>query len=362
MRGVVLRQKGPEPVLAVEILPMPQLSKGEILVRVQYAAVTSHDLALIQGARESLRPIPFSPGYVGSGVVVACGDPLHRWRFVGKRVAFLALGAWAEYTVTPSDSCFILSDLISSEQAVSLFFTPLTITMFEELLDALKSTGVIQTAGVPDISCAFLRICNYRKLPCVSVVSSMQVADRLFELGARYLILDTDPKFKEKIAILAQEVTADCAFDSCGGEVAGAVLTALGEGGTLYCYEVAYNSTVISEIQPQALIFQKKRMIGVDVLAWWNRKTALQKMSIISHIQKYYFMYRTDVLQSFPIGDLRAAMAWTGERPGDGIAVLRMDRFPDRLGEEEKTGEVEQIGEVELSLLQKSPPEDQSSP
>lgn len=362
MRGIVLREKGSDAALAVEVLPMPQLSKGEILVRIQYAAVTSHDLALIQGRRESLRPVPFSPGYVGSGVVVACGDPLHRWRFVGKRVAFLALGSWAEYAVTPSDSCFILSDSISSEQAVSLFFTPLTITMFEELLDTLKSTGIIQTAGTPDISCALLRICNYRKLPCVSVVSSAQAADRLFELGARYLIQDTDPKFKEKIAILAEEVTANCAFDSCGGEVAGAVLTALREGGTLYCYEAAYNSQAIAAIQPQTLIFQKKRIVGTDVLAWWYRKTALQKMSLISHIQKYYFMYRTDVLQSFPIGELRAAMLWVGERPGDGIAVLRMDRFPDRLGEEEKAGEIEQIGEVELALLPTIPPEGQSSP
>lgn len=333
---------------------MPQLSKGDILVRVQYAAVTSHDLAFIQGQRDPSRPVPMSPGYVGSGVVVDCGDPLHRWRFVGKRVGFLALGSWAEYTLVPSDSCFILSDSIPSEQAVSLFFTPLTVCMFEEQLDMLKSTGIIQTTGALDISCALLRVCNYRKLQCVSVVNNVQAADRLFELGARYLIQDSDPKFHEKIVFLAQEVTANCAFDCCGGEVAGAVLNALGDGGTLYCHEIAYNSTDIASIEPQALIFQKKRVIGVDVISWWQRKTALQKLSLISHIQKYYFMYRTDVLQSFSIGELRAAMLWVRERPGNGLAVLKMDRFPERLGEER---EVEPSGELELSLLSKTQPE-----
>lgn len=351
MRTVVLRQKGPEPHFSVDILPIPQLAKGEILVRVQYAAVTTHDLALIQGLRETLRPVPFTPGYAGSGLVVNCGDTLHRWRFMGKRVAFFALGAWAEYAVVPSDSCFILIDSVSAEQAVSLFLTPLTICMFEELIDAAKATAVVQTSGVPDISSAFLRVCNYRNIQCVSVVKDAQSADRLFSLGARYLIQDADPKFAEKIAVLAQELNATMAFDASGGDVAGAVLSGLCPGGVLYSHEVTYDSQSITSLPPSSLIFQHKRLLGLDPFSWWDSKSALQKLTLISHIQKSYFMYRTESFHNFSISMIKTALEWTKNHPGDGVTVIEMNHFPDKLEEEEeeKTGE----SEVELALLEK---------
>ena len=318
------------------------------MVRVEYAAVTSHDLALLHGQRGPPQELPLTPGLAATGIVVECGDQLHKWRFQGKRVAVLCPGTWSEYVLVPSDSCFLLNDSTTFELGASLLLTPLTVTMFEEQLERSRCKAIIQTGGASDVCCALLRVCNYRSLGCVSVVRNEEEASSMLRLGAKFLILESDPKFREKIAVLAEETGANVAFDCVGGTVAAAIFDALGEGGTLYCHEVTYTSAEISGIKPGSLIFQKKKIVGLDFMSWFSQKNSIQKLTTFNHIQKFDFMYRTDTIEPFPISDVYSAVQAVNSHNGRGMAVLRIDSIPESLVQGEPSDSA-----VELAHLMK---------
>jgi len=87
---------------------------------------------------------PYTPGWEGSGTVVAVGPGLATSWLLNKRVAFMKKfellnykrgGAFAEYCVTDFKSCIPLADDISIEQAAAFYVNPLTaVGMVERLV------------------------------------------------------------------------------------------------------------------------------------------------------------------------------------------------------------------------------------
>ena len=80
---------------------------------------------------------PYTPGWEGSGTVVAVGPGLVNQYLFGKRVAFMKQdefgsgtmrigGAMADYCVTSNKSIIPITDDFSFEQAASFFVNPLT--------------------------------------------------------------------------------------------------------------------------------------------------------------------------------------------------------------------------------------------
>ncbi|MEV0318635.1 NADP-dependent oxidoreductase [Streptomyces sp. NPDC050658] len=112
MRAVRVHEHGGPERLVYEEVPRPSAGAGEVLVRVHAAGVNPADWYARGGftniARE-LRPVwplPFTPGYDVSGVVVAVGAGVAQWApgdEVFGLVAFPGTGsAYAEYVSAPA--------------------------------------------------------------------------------------------------------------------------------------------------------------------------------------------------------------------------------------------------------------------
>lgn len=330
-RAVVLKQYSEDYDLSVGPANLPLLQPNQVLVRLEYASVSATDIRFLQGHCPVVRALPAVPGFEASGTVVETGSRLKNWRFQGKRVGVFALdsglpGAWAEYAVVQSRHCFLLNDTITFEQAAGLFQTPLTVCMFEEAIG--KGKGVIQTGGCSAVAKTLLRVCNYKALACVCVISSPEEAASLTELGARYILLGSDPDFQAKAASLCAELKVTVAFDCQGGGVAGQVFNAMQPGGVLYTYEETNSVPTISHISPSALIFDKKKIMGLNLFVWFEGKYALQKVQICSHIQQYYFMYRQEVVGVYPIHEVRSALQRAREVGRLGKVLMQLRETP----------------------------------
>jgi hypothetical protein len=198
--------------------------------------------------------------------------------------------------------------------------------MFEEVIG--KSKGVIQTGGCSAVAKTLLRICNYRALACICVISSPEEAGSLTELGARYILLSTDADFETKAAKMCEELKVTVGFDCEGGTVAGKVLNALLTGGVLYTYEDATPAPAISNISPNTLIFDRKKIVGLNLFLWFESKHSLQKMHICDHIQQYFFMYRQDVIGTFSIHEAEKALQMMREVGKQGKILLHLHPRP----------------------------------
>lgn len=330
-RAVELKQYNQDYQLAVGPANLPLLQPNQVLVRLEWASVTAADVMFMQGRCPVVRSLPAVPGFEASGTVVETGSRMKNWRFQGKRVGVFALdsalpGTWAEYAVVQSRHCFPLNDSISFEHAACMFLTPLTICMFEEVFG--KSKGVIQTGGSSAVTRTLLRVCNYKAIACICVIDSPEEVESLSVLGAQYILVSSDPDFETKAHALCQELNVRVGFDCVGGCIAGQVLNALQPGGVLYSYEETQPAAPITSIQPKSLIFEHKKLIGLNLFTWFEHKHPLQKLSLCSHIQRYYFMYRQEVMSVFPMHEIQTAVEKSREVGRQGKILLQLRVLP----------------------------------
>jgi len=99
---------------------------------------------------------PYTPGWEGSGVVVAAGPGMFANSLIGKRVAFNKAfevvnyklgGAMADYICTDDRSVIPVGDDISLEQASAFFVNPLTALGMVDRAKELGATSIIVTAA-----------------------------------------------------------------------------------------------------------------------------------------------------------------------------------------------------------------------
>lgn len=90
--------------------PVPELDQGQILVKVEAAAVNPSDLMFNRGRYGFTKPLPTVPGFEASGRVIS-GRGMYPRALVGRRVACTVQqqgdGTWAEYVAVDIE---VLSD------------------------------------------------------------------------------------------------------------------------------------------------------------------------------------------------------------------------------------------------------------
>ena len=112
-----------------------KLGANQVLIKVEAAALNPSDILFMRGKYNMMPVYPYTPGWEGSGTVVAVGPGLLNQFLMGKRVAFMKQnefgpmkigGAMADYCVTTNKSIIPLTDDFTFEQASSFFVNPLT--------------------------------------------------------------------------------------------------------------------------------------------------------------------------------------------------------------------------------------------
>jgi NADPH:quinone reductase-like Zn-dependent oxidoreductase len=98
MRAVVMRQYGEPRVLVEETVPDPAARQGNVLVRLDAAALNWHDVLVRRGRYDS--PLPHVPGADGAG----------RRADTGERVVILPSLSWGSREAAPGDGWEILGD------------------------------------------------------------------------------------------------------------------------------------------------------------------------------------------------------------------------------------------------------------
>jgi NADPH2:quinone reductase len=103
MKALVAPAYGPVDQLVITEVPTPAPGPGQVLVRVQAAALNPLDVALITGAMREMMPVehPFVVGMDAAGVVAAVGQGVSRFAVGDEVVAYTHFhpGTIAEYTL-----------------------------------------------------------------------------------------------------------------------------------------------------------------------------------------------------------------------------------------------------------------------
>jgi putative PIG3 family NAD(P)H quinone oxidoreductase len=121
----IARPGGPEVLQPVD-RPIPEPTKGEVLIRVAAAGVNRPDLLQREGKYPPPPGASTIPGLEVSGVITECGKDARRWQVGDEVCALLAGGGYAEYCAAPDVQCLPVPkglDLVSAGAMPETFFT-----------------------------------------------------------------------------------------------------------------------------------------------------------------------------------------------------------------------------------------------
>ncbi|NMF08154.1 quinone oxidoreductase family protein [Corynebacterium xerosis] len=218
MRGIIIESfGGPEQLDFREDLPDPIPDDGEVLVSVGAVGVNFTDVYQREGIYP--RPLPFTPGSEGAGVIRDLGPGVaggpDGWS-VGDRVAWCnAPDSYAELVAVPADSLVAIPDSIPDDVAASILLQGLTAHFLVHDVGRLcPGNTVLLTAGAGGVGLLLTQLAVAAGARVATIVSSDEKAALSRDAGAE-LVLHYDDDVPARI----RDWTGDRGADDPGVDV-----------------------------------------------------------------------------------------------------------------------------------------------
>lgn len=250
---------GGELQLSLQPEKIPELAPDEVLVRIEASPINPSDLGLLIGPADlstarvggtadsptvtaTISPAAMKvlaprvgqsmvAGNEGAGVVVKAGADAQK--LLGKTVAVLGGGMYAQYRVMKAAGCLVLPMGTSPAEGASCFVNPLTALSMVEVMRRENHTALVHTAAASNLGQMLNKICLKDGVALVNIVRSAEQAETLRKIGAVHVCDSTSPKFMDELTDAIAATGATLAFDAvCGGKLANQILI---------CMEAAIN-------------------------------------------------------------------------------------------------------------------------
>lgn len=334
MRAVVLRELGDPEVLRLEEVPDPQPGPGEVLVRLEAAALNHRDVWIRKGQYAGIK-VPIILGADGAGEVVAVGEGVDSsfmgWRVVinpaldwgknprvqGPNFRILGLpedGTYAELVKVPASSVHPIPTGLSVEEAAAIPLAGLTAYRAVVTRGQVRPDETVLITGVGGGVATFaLQIARFNGAR-VFVTSGMEAKlDRARALGAEggvnYKDADWAQQLKDQMGS-----APDLIIDSVGGATFDTLLDLAAPGGRI----VSYGAT-LGAVPNMAMrrVFWKQLTILGSTMGTDQEFADMLKLFDSGAIAPV-------VDQTFPLADAAAAHRRMEESGQFGKIVLRI--------------------------------------
>jgi len=320
MRAAVVRQWGAPESITVEELDDPVPGPGEVVVRVQSAAVNYPDVLIAANQYQVSIPPPFTPGSEWAGVVERTGPGVTA-RAVGDRVSGGGIvGAFAQKVIAP-DTVARIPDGVSYDAAAAfsvVYGTAYSVLRSVAEVQPGEWVAVLGAAGGVGLATVDLAILlGARVLAAASSPDKLAVCR---ERGAEAVVdYDREP-LKERI----KEITgggADVVVDPVGGTYSEEALRATHFGSRFVTVGYAAGIPRI----PLNLVLLK----GVRVLGYEARTFGVNAPQLLARdreeLQQLYESARVApyIGATFDLDDVAAALRQMGDRGAIGKIVIR---------------------------------------
>ena len=255
--------------LRVEQCRLKQPAENEVLIKVHAAPCNPSDIAFLMGGYNIVKELPAVPGFEGSGVVVEAGEGAED--IIGRKVSFFIqnedCGSWSEYVITNRKKLVVLDEKMNMNQAACFAINPFTARGLLDIALLRDNHAVIQNAAGGQVAAFVRQMAGDMGIEVIDIVRKEKTVKRLKDEGAKYVLLENEPQFEEKLAQLAQKLDARLAFDAVGGTLAGQIFNAMPHDAELVSYG-GLSTKDISGIDSMDLIFNDKIVSGFNLPDW----------------------------------------------------------------------------------------------
>jgi NADPH:quinone reductase-like Zn-dependent oxidoreductase len=232
MKAVVIHSYGGRDTLISEEVPVPEIAKDEVLIKVRAAGVNPVDWKVRAGYMKEMLPyeFPLILGWDVSGTVEKTGSEVTRLN-AGDNVYGLAdisrNGAYAEFIAMKADHVALKPDTLDHVHAASVPLAALT--AWQAIFSAADLSGgqkILIHAAAGGVGCFAVQLAKWKGAYILGTASARN-RDFLLGLGADEVIDYTETQF-EDVA-----VDVDVVLDAMGGETQERSWKTLRRGGVL---------------------------------------------------------------------------------------------------------------------------------
>jgi NADPH:quinone reductase len=256
------RLGGPE-VLELREVPRPNLRPGTVVVRNHVIAVNFGDLFFIRGEYLVKPVFPDVAGMEAAGIVDSVAGDV-RGVEPGSRVAYIGMGAFAEYTRIRSSRVMPLPDDVSFEQAASF---PIAVLTAWHLLHTCHQTSagqwVLVHSAAGGVGIAAVQIAKAAGARVIGTVSSDDKTDFVGGFGADHVVNYSAVDFAAEVLRVTDGRGVDLILDAVGKPTVEKGLDCLAPFGHLIVYGGA--SGPAPPIEPRRLFAKALKVSGFVV-------------------------------------------------------------------------------------------------
>jgi NADPH2:quinone reductase len=224
MRALRCNQYGPPESLVVEEVPDPRPGPGEVLVRVEAAAVNFPDVLIASGRYQVRVPVPFTPGSEFAGRVTAVGPEVEGWAEGDQVRGSCMVGAFAELVTVPSGSLSAIPPGVDFAAAAGFH------VVYATAYHALRSVGeaapgewVVVLGAGGGVGLAAVELASVMGCRVLAAASSTAKLRACEAMGAEAVVDYEQEDLKERIKDLTGG-GADVVIDPVGGPYSEAAL------------------------------------------------------------------------------------------------------------------------------------------
>ena len=197
------------------LLAFADYSQGKLMLDDQQqkmvAPISEQFLDAIRSRLDQTLPV----GNEGAGRVLTAGA--NAKNLEGKLVSLVSGQCYQQFVKVPAAMCLVHKEDTTAEEAASSFVNPITALCFIETLKKEGHKAMVHTAAASNLGQMLLKLCLQENIDLICVVRSVEQAQLLQTLGAKYIINSTDDDFKEQLVEAMAETGATLAFDAIGG-------------------------------------------------------------------------------------------------------------------------------------------------
>ena len=299
--------------LSLASVPVPEPGPDEVLVRVDASPMNPSDLGLLFGAADmgaakasgsKQSPVvtatvpeklmqgmaarvgqPMPVGNEGAGVVIKAGASPEAQALLGRTVAVLGGGMYAQFRCIKAKVCLVLPAGATPAEGASCFVNPLTALGMTETMRLEGHKALVHTAAASNLGQMLNRICQKDGIGLVNIVRKQAQEDILKAQGAIHVCNSSAPTFMDDLTKALAATGATIAFDAIGGgKLASQILT---------CMEAAINQSAKeysrygSSVHKQVYMYGMLDRSGTEInrnfgMAWgvggWLLTPFLQKI------------------------------------------------------------------------------------
>ena len=303
-------------------LPKPIPKCGELLIKVDVAALNFSDLLMINNTYQVKPPRPFTPGQEVAGTVVGIGEGTGIT--VGQRIASKVMfGGFAEYVIVRADMAILIPDAmpLSSAVALPVVYTTAVVAL-TKMVQVQKKEVVLIHAAAGGLGLAAVQLARHLGARVFATAGSKDKCQIAEESGAELAVSYRNPNWRSELMTATEGRGVDIVFDSVGGEVTKESIKCLAWQGRLLI--VGFSSGNLPNLPAHLLLLKNASAIGV----YWSHERNPKMLADIG--RQLVQLFETGIIQPIihnPYGfsDLPQALQDLQDRTSVGKLVMRFD-------------------------------------